>query len=149
MPDVADEIRPADAVGGFDEPGVSDGPEGLADVGGVGDVAVGAEEDGAQAGGIGCVADVGVGGFAGAGDGEGTGEEEIGKSEDLRPVIERFHEAVFVVNDLLQLVGELFAREGRVGWWRPPLDGGVGIIGTGHHAVVGGLRGSEYELQRN
>ena len=61
--DVADEVGPGDGVGGSDEAWVGDGAEGFADVGGVGNVAVGAEEDGAEAGGVGCVADVGVGGF--------------------------------------------------------------------------------------
>ena len=37
-----------------------DGAEGLADVGGVGDVAVGGEEDGAEAGGVGGVPEGGV-----------------------------------------------------------------------------------------
>lgn len=46
---------------------MGDGAEGLADIGGVGDVAVSGEEDGAQAGGVGGVADVGVGGGGGAG----------------------------------------------------------------------------------
>ena len=67
MPDVADKKGPGDAVGGFDEPGVGDGAEGFADVGGVGYVAVGGEEDGAEARGVGCVAEVGVCGFFGAG----------------------------------------------------------------------------------
>lgn len=48
--DVADEVGPGDAVGAFDEPGVGDGAEGFADVGCVGYVSVGAEEDGAGAG---------------------------------------------------------------------------------------------------
>ena len=66
MPNVSYEIRPGDAVRGFDEPGVGDWSEGLADIGGVGYVAVGAEENGAEAGGIGGVAEVGVGGVGGA-----------------------------------------------------------------------------------
>lgn len=40
---------------------MGDGAEGFADVGGVGYVAVGGEEDGAQAGCVGGVADVGGG----------------------------------------------------------------------------------------
>lgn len=63
MADVADQIGPGDAVGAFDEPGMGDGPEGFADVGRVGDIAVGAEEDGADAGCVGGVAEVGVCGF--------------------------------------------------------------------------------------
>lgn len=47
--DIAEEIGPGDAVGGANEVGVCDGAEGLAYVGGVGDVAVGGEEDGADA----------------------------------------------------------------------------------------------------
>jgi len=56
---------------------VGDGAEGLADVGGVGDVAVGGEEDGAQAGGVGGVADVGIGGGGGAGEGGGGVSEVV------------------------------------------------------------------------
>lgn len=63
MTDVADQVGPGDAVGAFDEPGVCDGPEGLADVGRVGDVAVSAEEDGSDASRVGGVAEVGVCGF--------------------------------------------------------------------------------------
>ena len=63
VPDVADQIGPGDAVGGFDEPRVGNGAEGFADVGGVGYIAVGGEEDGAEAGGVGCVAEVGIRGF--------------------------------------------------------------------------------------
>ena len=44
---------------------MGDGPEGFADVGGIGYVAVGGEEDGAEAGGVGCVAEVGICGFFG------------------------------------------------------------------------------------
>lgn len=66
MRDVADQIRPGDAVGGADQPGVCDGAEGFAHVGGVGYVAVGGEEDGAEAGCVGGVTDVGIGGFSGA-----------------------------------------------------------------------------------
>lgn len=47
--DIAEEIGPGDAVGGAHEVGVCDGAEGLAYVGGVGDVAVRGEEDGADA----------------------------------------------------------------------------------------------------
>lgn len=39
---------------------MGDGTEGLADVGGVGYVAVGREEDGTESGGVGSVAEVGV-----------------------------------------------------------------------------------------
>ena len=46
MPDISDQVCPTDAVGGLYEPWVGDWAEGFADVGGVGDVAVGAEEDG-------------------------------------------------------------------------------------------------------
>lgn len=47
--DVTEEVGPGDAVGAADQPWVGDGAEGFADVGGVGYVAVGAEEDGAGA----------------------------------------------------------------------------------------------------
>lgn len=63
--DVAEDVRPRDAVGAAHQPGVGDGPEGLANVGGIGDVAVGREEDGTEAGSVGGVADVG---FRGGGD---------------------------------------------------------------------------------
>lgn len=56
MPDVANQIGPGYAVGAADEPRMRDGTEGLANVGGVGDIAMGAEEDGAQACGVGGVA---------------------------------------------------------------------------------------------
>ena len=58
VPDVADEIGPRDAVGAFDEVGVCDGAEGFADVGGVGYVAMGGEEDCAEAGCVGSIAEV-------------------------------------------------------------------------------------------
>ena len=58
VPHVADQVGPGDAVGRFDEPRVGDGAEGLANVGGVGDVAVSGEKDGAQAGGVGGVAEI-------------------------------------------------------------------------------------------
>ena len=48
--DVTDEVGPADTVRAANEPWVSNGAEGFANVGGVSDVAVGAEEDGAEAG---------------------------------------------------------------------------------------------------
>lgn len=67
MADITDQVCPGDAVGRSDEPGVGDGPEGLADVGGVGYVAVGGEEDCAEARGVGCIAKVGVCGFFCAG----------------------------------------------------------------------------------
>ena len=56
MAHVPDQIGPGDTVGGFDEPRVGDGAEGFADVGRVGDVAVGGEEDGTEAVCVGCVA---------------------------------------------------------------------------------------------
>lgn len=58
--DVADEVGPGDGVGGADEIGVRDGAEGLAYVGGVGYVAVGGEEDCAEAVGVTGVAVGGV-----------------------------------------------------------------------------------------
>ena len=58
--DVPDEISPRDTVSGFDQVGVGDGAKRLANVGGVGYVAVGREEDGTEAGGVGSVAEVGV-----------------------------------------------------------------------------------------
>lgn len=67
--DVAGQVGPRDAVGGAHEVGVRDGAEGLAYVGGVGYVALGGEEGGADAGCVGGVADVGFGGFGGAGGG--------------------------------------------------------------------------------
>ena len=63
--DVADQIGPGDAVGGLHKPGVRDGAEGFADVGRVGDVTVGAEEESAEAGRVGCVAEVCVCGLRG------------------------------------------------------------------------------------
>lgn len=66
VPHVADQVGPRDAIGGLDEPGVGDGAEGLANVRGVGDVAVGGEKDGAQASGVGGVAEIGVCGFVGS-----------------------------------------------------------------------------------
>ena len=60
MADIPNEISPRNAVSGFDKVRVGDGAEGLADVGGVGYVAVGREEDGTEAGGVGSVAEVGV-----------------------------------------------------------------------------------------
>lgn len=63
MTDIANQVGPGYAVGAFDEPGVCDGPEGLADVGRVGDVAVSTEEDGSDAGRVGGVAKVRVRGF--------------------------------------------------------------------------------------
>lgn len=68
--DIAGDVGPGDGVGGADEDGVSDGAEGLADLGAVGDVAVGGEEDGANAVEVGEVA---VGGFGG-GDGAASRE---------------------------------------------------------------------------
>lgn len=59
--DVAQDVRPRDAIGTTNEPGVRNGAEGLPNVGGVGDVAVGGEENSAEAGGIGGVTDVGLG----------------------------------------------------------------------------------------
>ena len=58
MPNIADEIGPRDAVGGFDKVRVCDWAEGFADVGGVGYIAMGGEEDCAEAGCVGCVAEV-------------------------------------------------------------------------------------------
>lgn len=59
--DVAEDVSPRNTVGTADEPRVRNGAEGLANVGGVGHVAVGGQEDGAEAGGVGGVTDVGVG----------------------------------------------------------------------------------------
>ena len=61
MANVPNEISPRDTVSGFDEVGVGDGAEGLADVRGVCYIAVGREEDSTEAGGVGSVAEVGVG----------------------------------------------------------------------------------------
>ncbi len=58
MGDVTCYVGPGDAVGGFDEFGVGDGAEGFPYVGCVGDVALGGEEGGADAGCVGSVADV-------------------------------------------------------------------------------------------
>ena len=62
MADVAEEVGPGDGIGGAHEVGVCDGAEGLADFRGVGDVAVGGEEEGADAV---CVGGVAVRGFSG------------------------------------------------------------------------------------
>jgi hypothetical protein len=58
MSDIADEICPGDSVGGAHEPGVGNWAKGLANVGCVGDVAVGGEEESAEAV---CVSGVAVG----------------------------------------------------------------------------------------
>lgn len=50
--DVADEVEPGDGVGACDEVGVGDGAEGFTYIGCVGYVAVGGEEDCADAGGV-------------------------------------------------------------------------------------------------
>ena len=63
---VADQVGPGDAVGGLDEPRVGNGAERLANVGGVGDVAVSGEKDSAKTGGVGSVAEIGVCGFVGS-----------------------------------------------------------------------------------
>jgi hypothetical protein len=77
--DIAGEVGPGDGVGGADEDGVGDGAEGLADLGAVGDVAVGGEEDGADAVEVGEVA---VGGFGGSdGAGGGSADRQIGRPE--------------------------------------------------------------------
>ena len=69
MADVAEEVGPGDGVGAAHEVGVCDGAEGFADFRGVGDVAVGGEEEGADAVGVGGVAVGGVCGVYGAGRG--------------------------------------------------------------------------------
>ena len=56
--DVAEDVGPRHAVGAPHQPWVRDGTERLANVGRVGDVAVGREENGAEAGRVGGVADV-------------------------------------------------------------------------------------------
>ncbi len=58
--DVADEVGPGDTIGATDQPGVGDGTEGFADVGCVGNVAVGTEKDCAGAGQVGCIAESGI-----------------------------------------------------------------------------------------
>ena len=60
MPDVPDQIGPRDAVCGFNEPRVSDWSEGFTNIGGIGYIAVGGEEEGAKSCGIGSVANVGI-----------------------------------------------------------------------------------------
>lgn len=65
---IAGEVGPRDGVGTPDEPGVGDRSEGFANVGGVGDVAMCAEKDGADTGCVGGIANVGVGGFVGTVD---------------------------------------------------------------------------------
>ena len=60
VPDVSDQVRPRDGIGRLDEPRVGYRPEGLADVAGVGNVPVRGEEDGAEAAGIGGVAEGGI-----------------------------------------------------------------------------------------
>ena len=61
--DVADEVRPRNAVRASDQPRVRDRPEGLAHIRGVGDVAVRAQEDGSETACVCRVADVGLGGL--------------------------------------------------------------------------------------
>lgn len=58
---IAGQVEPGDSVGALDEVGMGDGAEGLADVGGVGYVAVGGEHDGADAGCVGGIAEGGIG----------------------------------------------------------------------------------------
>ena len=58
--DVAEDVRPGDAVRAAHDPRVGNGSERLAYVGGVGDIAVGGEEEGAYARGVTCVAVGGV-----------------------------------------------------------------------------------------
>lgn len=62
MDDVADQVGPGDAVRGAHQVGMGDGAEGLANVGGVGNIAMGGEKDRPQAIGV---TGVPVGGFFG------------------------------------------------------------------------------------
>ena len=62
--DVAGQVGPRDGVGALYDIRVHGGAEGLADVGGVGDVAMCGAEDGADSGGVGGVPEGGVCGFA-------------------------------------------------------------------------------------
>ena len=62
--DVAGQVGPRDGVGALYEIRVRGGAEGLADVGGVGDVAMRGVEDGADAGGVGGVPEGSVCRFA-------------------------------------------------------------------------------------
>lgn len=64
--DIAREVQPRDSVCSAYEPWVGDWPKRLADVGGVCDVAVGGEEDRAEAAGVCGVPDVGVCGVRGS-----------------------------------------------------------------------------------
>ena len=59
--DIAEDVSPRDAIGAAHQPGVRYGPERLSNVGGVGDVAVGGEEDCAHARRVGGISDVGLG----------------------------------------------------------------------------------------
>jgi len=78
--------------------------------------------------------------------GEGRGLEErwsgVGWLKDVRAVVEGLQEGVLVVDDLLELVGELFAGEGVICWWGPMLDGG-GVVGTGHSCWIGDVTDGE------
>lgn len=67
MQDVAGEVEPGDTIGRTDEAWVSNGAEGLANVGCVGDIAVGRVHDGADAVCVGGPAEVCFGGFGGPG----------------------------------------------------------------------------------
>lgn len=63
---IAGKVGPGDSVCTSDEPRVGDGPERFANIGGVGNVALCAEEYGAETGCVGSIANVGFGRFIGA-----------------------------------------------------------------------------------
>lgn len=62
---IASKVGPGDGVGPSDEIRVGDGPERLANIGGVGDIAMCTEEYGAETGCVSGIANVGVGGLVG------------------------------------------------------------------------------------
>ena len=76
---IAGKVGPGYGVGTSDKIRMGDGPERFTNIGGVGDVAVCAEEYGAKTGCVGGIANVGVGGFVGAVDRE---DEQVTGSKD-------------------------------------------------------------------
>lgn len=55
--DIADQICPRYTICSFDKPWMGDWAKGLPDVGGIGNIPVGAEQNGSDPGGVGCVAE--------------------------------------------------------------------------------------------
>lgn len=128
--DIANQIGPTDAVSALDQPRVRDGAERLANVGRVGYVAVGGEQDCADAGCVGGVTDVGFGRLGGA------------------AIVEGVPEFLFVVESFLESGGKGLAGE-RFGEVWAGLGAGawdVGVfVGGGHDEGRRGGSGSGFE----